>query len=48
MPMKKTLDYIIDLREEFIPKKGKIYLLLRIEREKVREFVKNQLKKKYI
>ena len=29
-------------------KKGKIYLLSRIEREKVQEFVKDQLKKRYI
>jgi len=29
-------------------KKGKIYLLLRIEREKVQEFIKDQLKKRYI
>ena len=45
--MKKTWDYTIDLRE-FVLKKGKIYLLLRIEREKVQEFVKDQLKKRYI
>ena len=31
-----------------MPKKGKIYLLSRIEREKVQEFVKNQLRKRYI
>jgi len=31
-----------------MPKKGKIYLLSRIEREKVQEFVKGQLKKRYI
>ena len=29
-------------------KKGKIYLLLRIEREEVQEFVKDQLRKIYI
>ena len=46
--MKKTWDHTIDLREGFVPKKEKIYLLLRVEREEVQEFVKNQLRKKYI
>jgi len=31
-----------------VPKKGKIYLLFRIEREEVQEFVKDQLRKGYI
>jgi len=31
-----------------MPRKGKIYLLLRKEREKVREFIKEQLIKGYI
>ena len=31
-----------------MPKKSKIYLLLRIEREKVQEFIKDQLRKRYI
>ena len=31
-----------------MPKKGKIYLLSRIERKKVQEFVKDQLRKEYI
>jgi len=48
MPMSKTWDHTIDLREVFVPKKGKIYLLSRIEREEVQEFVKDQLKKGYI
>jgi len=42
MPMRKTWDYAIDLKEGFVPKKGKIYPLLRIEREEVQEFVKDQ------
>jgi len=41
MPMRKTWDHVIDLREGFVPKKGKIYLLLRVEREKAQEFVKD-------
>jgi len=41
MPMRKAWDHTIDLREGFVPKKGKIYPLLRVEREKVQEFVKD-------
>jgi len=41
MPMRKAWDHAIDLREEFMPKKGKIYPLSRVEREKVQEFVKD-------
>ena len=41
MPMRKTWDHAIDLREGFVLKKGKIYPLSRIEREKVQEFVKD-------
>ena len=48
MLMRKAWDHIIDLREGFVPKKGKIYLLSRVEREEVQEFVKDQLRKRYI
>jgi len=48
MPMRKTWDHAIDLREEFVLKKGKIYPLSRVEREEVQEFVKDQLRKGYI
>ena len=48
MPTRKTWDHAIDLREGFVPKKGKIYSLLRVEREEVQEFVKDQLRKGYI
>jgi len=48
MPMRKAWDHAIDLREGFVLKKGKIYLLSRVEREEVQEFVKDQLKKGYI
>jgi len=48
IPMRKVWDYAIDLREEFVPKKGKIYLLSRVEREEIQEFVKDQLRKGYI
>jgi len=48
MPTRKAWDHAIDLREEFVPKKGKIYPLSRVEREKVQEFMKDQLRKGYI
>ena len=48
MQMKKVWDHAIDVKEGFIPRKGKVYPLLREEREEVREFVKEQLQKGYI
>ena len=48
MPVCKTWDHAIDLQEEFVPRKGRIYLLSRIEREEVQVFVDSQLKKGYI
>ena len=48
IPTRKLWDYAIDVKKGFIPRKGKIYLLLREEREEIREFVKEQLKKGYI
>jgi len=48
MLTRKAWDHAIDLREGFVPKKGKIYLLSRVEREEVQEFVKDQLRKGYI
>ena len=48
MLMRKTWDHAMDLREGFVPKKRKIYLLSRIKREKVQEFLKDQLRKEYI
>jgi len=41
MPTRKAWDHVIDLRKGFVPKKDKIYPLLRIEREEVQEFVKD-------
>ena len=35
------LCYRLDLKEGFVPKKEKIYLLSRIEREKIQKFVKD-------
>ena len=48
MPTRKAWDHAIDLREEFVPKKNRIYPLSRIERKEVQEFVKDQLRKRYI
>jgi len=48
MPTRKTWDHVIDLKEGFVPKKGRIYPLSRVEREGVQEFVKDQLRKRYI
>ena len=48
MPMRKPWDHAIDLKLGFVPKKGKVYLLYRIEREKVRAFLDDQLRKGYI
>jgi len=48
MPVHKAWDHTIDLQKEFVPKKGRIYPLSRIKREKVQVFVDSQLKKGYI
>ena len=46
--MRKVWDHTIDVKEGFILRKGKVYPLLREVREKVREFIKEQLRKGYI
>jgi len=48
MPTRKIWDHMIDVKKGFIPQKGKVYPLSREEREEVREFVREQLKKEYI
>ena len=48
MPIQKTWDHTIDMKEGFVPRKGKIYPLSREEREEVREFIQKQLRKGYI
>ena len=48
MPTRKLWDYTIEVKEGFMPRKGKVYPLSREEREEVREFVKEQLRKGYI
>ena len=48
MPTQKPWDHTIDLKEDFVLRKGRIYPLSRIEKEEVQVFVKSQLKKDYI
>ena len=48
VPMRKLWDHAIDVKKGFMPRKGKVYPLSREEREEVREFVKEQLRKSYI
>ena len=36
------------MKEEFIPRKGKVYPLLREEREEMHKFISEQLTKEYI
>jgi len=48
MPTRKLWDHAIDVKEGFVLRKGKMYPLSREEREEVREFVKEQLRKGYI
>jgi len=48
MPTRKLWDHAIDMKKGFMPRKGKVYPLSREEREEVREFVKEQLRKRYI
>ena len=48
MPVRKPWDHAINLREDFVPRKGRTYLISREEKEEVREFVEEQLRKGYI
>jgi len=48
MPTRKIWDHAIELKEGFVPRKGKVYLLSREEREEVHEFIQEQLRKGYI
>ena len=48
MLTRKVWDHTIEIKEGFVPRKGKMYPLLRKEREEMREFIKEQLQKGYI
>ena len=39
MPVRKPWDHVINLREDFVLRKEKTYLILREEKEEVREFM---------
>jgi len=45
MPTWKIWDHVIDMKEGFMPRKGKVYPLSREEREEVHEFIQEQLRK---
>ena len=48
MPTRKIWDHTIDMKEGFVPRKRKVYLLSRREREEVHKFIQEQLRKRYI
>jgi len=48
MPTRKIWNHIIDMKEGFIPRKGKVYLLSREEKKEVHKFIQEQLRKGYI
>jgi len=37
--MRKVWDYVIETKKGFVPRKRKVYPLLREEKEEVREFI---------
>ena len=45
---KKLWDHMIEIKKEFVPRKMKVYLLLRKERGEMHEFIEEQLRKGYI
>ena len=48
VPIRKLWDHTIEMREGFLPRKEKVYLLSREERKEVHEFIMEQLRKGYI
>ena len=48
MSTRKLWNYAINTKEGFVPRKGKVYLLSREEREEIYEFISEQLRKGYI
>jgi len=48
MLIKKLWDHTIKTKKEFVPRKGKVYLLLRKKREEVYKFIVEQSRKGYI
>jgi len=48
MPTRKPWDHAINLKEDFVPKKKRTYLMSKQEKEEIWEFVEEQLRKGYI
>jgi len=48
MSIRKLWDHTIDMKEGFVPRKEKVYSLLRKEQEEIHEFIMEQLRKGYI
>ena len=48
IPTKNVWDHAIEVKEEFVLSKEKIYPLSREERGEVQEFIKEELRKEYI
>jgi len=48
MPTRKLWDYAIDMKEGFVLRKRRVYLLLREERKEVCKFILEKLRKGYI
>jgi len=48
MLTRKPWDHAINLKENFVPKKRRTYLMSRQEKEEVQEFMEEQLRKGYI
>ena len=48
MLTRKVWDHAIEVKKEFVLRKGKVYPLSRKEKEEVREFIQEQLRKRYI
>ena len=48
MLIKKLWIHTIEVKKEFVLRKGKVYLLSREEREEVCKFIEEQLRKRYI
>ena len=44
----KLWNHAIETKKGFVPRKGKVYLLLREEREEVHKFISEKLRKEYI
>ena len=48
MLIKKLQNHAIEVKKEFVLRKGKVYLLSREEREEICKFIEEQLRKRYI